>query len=185
MKLFAIYSKVELIKKPDWLDAFCIKYGSLGKYHVTLKQTCLLQEADVPAVKDRLFRLFDAHPVSSHEITLSFTNLVIDRDTDGTRTLMINATSNPTINALQKQILAALSLYRNYTHPESRIWETHFQPHITIASNLHQEQYAQALTEIGDDRVCEGVILDVALIIVDTMVPEEADKPENQTIYPL
>ncbi|MBP6945324.1 hypothetical protein KBD61_03775 [Patescibacteria group bacterium] len=39
--------------------------------------------------------------------------------------------------------------------------------------------------EVKSDYACKGVIQDVSLIIVEKMIPAEADNIEDQTIYRL
>ena len=96
---------------------------------------------------------------------------------------MIQTEYNSRIHELQKGILLALPIYKDYLYPEAKEWEKNFQPHITIAADLNIKQYEQALKDLKEDYPCTGVIKDVALIIVDKMIPVEADKPENQTLY--
>jgi 2'-5' RNA ligase len=98
---------------------------------------------------------------------------------------MLNAEPEPTIYHLQRSTLSALASYKEYVHPESQAWEETFKPHITIVSDVNSTDYQQAIKELGKNYTCRGIIRDVALIIVDNMVPREADNPENQIIYPL
>ncbi len=187
MKRFAIYSKVDLLEKPVWLDAFYKKYSPTSSgYHVTLKQSCYIHEEDISNVKARLVALCNSGPVPDHEIILNFNDLVLDEGEGGElKTIMINAEYQPSIHKLQKDILKALSNYREYVHPESEAWEESFKPHITIASDINRTQYEYALKELGNNYACTGVMKDISLIIVEKMVPAEADKIKNQTIYRL
>lgn len=185
MKIFAVYSKIEFIQKPDWLDGFCKKYTTSSGYHVTLKQSCFLEDAQIEDAQQRLAHLFDTTPVPAHEIALHFRDLALDDGAGQQKTIMINAIHEPAIYKLQQDILTALLPYRDYVYKESQAWEERFKPHITIASDISQTQYAQALNELGQDYSCAGVINDVSLIIVDRMTPEEADKPKNQILYRL
>jgi 2'-5' RNA ligase len=186
MKLFAIYSKVTLIEKPPWLDVFYKKYNpSSNGYHVTLKQPCYLKEEDISTVKTQLVALFNSVPVPDHEIILNFNDLVLDKGEGELKTIMIHTEHQPSIHKLQKDILEALSSYREYVHAESEAWEKNFKPHITLASDINRTQYEQALKELGSDYACKGILKDISLIIVENMIPAEADKIENQTIYRL
>lgn len=186
MKLFAVYSKVHLTQKPTWLDAFYKKYNpSSTGHHVTLKQPCHLKEEDIPSAKTQLTDLFNSILVPSHEIILNFNNLILDEGGGEFKTIMINAEYQSSIHTLQKDILDALSSYKEYTHAESEAWEKNFKPHLTLASDINRTQYEQALKELKNDYTCKGIIRDISLIIVEKMIPTEADNIKNQTIYRL
>lgn len=185
MKIFALYSKVELTEKPDWFDAFYAKYNQSIAYHVTLKQPCYLEGARVEEVKQRLLKFFVSKPVPEHEITLTFNELALDDSASEAKTIMLNAEHDPRIHKLQQGILSVLDDYRQHVYPESRSWEENFKPHITIASDISSARYEEALKELRRSYICKGLIRDVALIIVERMVPEEADRSENQQVYPL
>lgn len=183
MKIFALYSKVELIERPDWFDAFYAKYNQSLVYHVTLKQSCYLEEVRVKEVKEGLSKFFVSEPVPEHEVVLTFNELVLDDRASETKTIMLNAELDPRIYKLQQGILSVLDDYKQYVYPESRLWEQNFKPHITIASDISAACYEEALKELKQPYTCKGLIQDVSLVIVERMVPEEADKPENQVVY--
>ncbi|MBP6945321.1 2'-5' RNA ligase family protein [Patescibacteria group bacterium] len=186
MKLFAVYSKVHLTQKPTWLDEFYKKYNpSSSGYHVTLKQPCYLKEEDIPNVKNQLAGLFNSAPIPSHEIILNFNDLAIDIGIGEFKSIMIHAEHQPSIHKLQKHILETLSTYKDYVDAESEAWEKNFKPHLTLASDINRTQYELALKELRNDYACKGVIQDVSLIIVEKMIPAEADNIKNQTIYRL
>ena len=55
------YAKVELTKKPNWLDDFRSKYDEPYEYHVTLKQPCVIEEDLIPEIKAKLNTFFWRH----------------------------------------------------------------------------------------------------------------------------
>lgn len=185
MKLFAIYSKIHPTKTPEWLDAFYTKYTSSHGYHVTLKQSCFLEEEDIAEVKNNLSTFLKTILIPNHKIEVTFDKITFDTIQAEQKSILINAKHNPLLEKLQQGIVSALSQHKKYVSPESRTWEEHFNPHITIAADLNPTRYAQALKEIKEDYTCTGTIQNISLIIVDKMIPSEADRPENQTIYPL
>jgi len=185
MKIFALYSKVELIERPDWFDTFYAKYNQSIVYHVTLKQSCFLEEAKVNDVKEKLLKFFASTPVPEHEIALIFNKLVLDDHASEAKTIMLNAEYDPHIYKLQQDILSVLDDYKRYVYPESRLWEENFKPHITIASDISAARYEEALKELKQPYTCRGLIRDVSLIVVEKMAPEEADRSENQVVYSL
>lgn len=184
MPIFAIYTQVELIKKPAWLDHFRERYDKPYPYHVTLKQPCFIEEKDKESVKTSFKRFFEERKGNVHSILLVFTKLVMVREKqDGFTTIMIDTESRSAIEELQSELVASLGSYRAYVKAESEDWEKYFHPHITIARNLSDEHLAQAKNTLGLDFRCEGVIREVVLSIVAEDTPEEARKPENKTIY--
>ena len=185
MKIFAVYSKIELMEKPDWFDTFYAKYNKSIVYHVTLKQSCFLEEEKIQEVKERLSVFFASMPVPEHEIILTFSDLVLDDSSSQEKTIMINAEPHPRVHELQRGILLALDRYKEYVYPESQLWEENFKPHITIASDISAACYEEALKELKPPYTCKGRIQDVSLIVVDRIAPEEADRSENQVVYPL
>ena len=183
MKIFAIYSNVELVEKPDWFEDFYCKYNNSPKYHVTLKQSCLVEESDLQDIKDKLSTFFRNFHTPNHQIALTFNKLILDTENNQTRTILLNAEYCPKIYELQAGLIAVLKDYKNYLWKECKEWEKNFKPHLTIASDITKKQYEAALEEMGSNIHCRGIIKDVALIILDKMIPAEADRPENQTIF--
>jgi 2'-5' RNA ligase len=184
MRIFTVYSKIELTQKPDWLDSFRTRYDKPYDYHVTLKQPCFLEEDFTYEVKAHLARFFQERLEPRTGIELVFTSLVKAREEhDGFMTIMINAEPNRLIEELQQGVVAALGSYRQYCKAESEQWEQNFHPHITIARNLPDDQLLLAERDLGSDLRCQGIIKNVVLTIVKEDTPEEARKPENRTVY--
>lgn len=187
MKIFAIYARVELIKKPDWLDDFRLRYDEPVEYHVTLKQHVLIEKEKVQEVKAKLAKLFDGLKITNHEILLTFDSLNIDTTeiSDDNACVMIDASNVEEIFKLQRSILFALQEYNQYYKIKAKVYEENFKPHITIARDLDEKSYLLAKKELGQDYVCQGVIKEIVLAVVDNPTPEEGGNPNNQTIYRL
>jgi len=184
MKNFVVYAKVELTKKPIWLDSFRLKYDKPHPYHVTLKPSCLIEEGNLPDIKNKLQVLFSNLKIPGGKISLKFNSLNIHRQVDG-NVIMIDADKNETIDKIQKSILQTLNAYQNYRKEKYRSYAENFQPHITIGRELSPEICAQAEKELAQDYSCEGEIKEIVLVVVDNPVVEEANNPKNQTIYNL
>lgn len=137
----------------------------MHEYHVTLKQLCLIDTNDIQQIKDTLTRFFHSYEIPARTLAIIFDTLVIESESDGTMTIMVNAKENPAIQKLQKDILHLFPRDARYRYPESREWERNFKPHVTIAADLNQIVYEDAQKEIGEDVRCEGYIDAVTLEI--------------------
>jgi len=185
MKIFAVYAKVELTKKPNWLDDFRSKYDEPYEYHVTLKQPCVIEEDLIPEIKAKLNTFFSNLKTPNHKMVLTFNSLNVPMVSPDDICIMINATKVDEIKELQKNILSTLSEYNSYLDIKYKAYEENFQPHITIGRKLDQQSYAMASKELKDDYICEGVITQIILGVVQNDNPTEANDPNNQTVYNL
>ena len=177
MKIFAVYSRLNFIKKPEWLDAFRIKYGYPYTYHITLKQPTYIQEEEIINVKNILAGLFSELNFPEHKIGVVFDKIVIDTP------IMIAATDKENIAILQDKIVKALGDYNNLVKPESKNFEEDFKPHITITDDLDAEKLEQAKFDIGEDIRCDAVIEEIVLTVAQDMTSAEGSK--DKTIYKL
>lgn len=163
VKKFAVYSKVKLVRSSDWLDKFQKEYLK-EDWHVTLKQACWIRDGQLSDVKNKLERLHKELKFEGGKVDVKFDKLVIDEEKEGGgKTVMIQATDNKPICLLQKKIVEILKDYDDYEIQESRGWERNFKPHLTLASNLREEDFLIAESYLKDD-VCEGVIDSVTLV---------------------
>lgn len=168
MIVFAITTNVEFLRKPDWLDAFFLKYNNNKfSYHITLKQPCIIEEDQISEIKDKLasyisenahsFNIdFDKYFTNSTEADLSKSDGVI----------MIQAKENPYIIQLQKDFLRSLTDYKNYLSPETQEYEENFNPHLTLAYDLNEQTFEAAKKELQDDCSCQCKVTKIILSIV-------------------
>jgi len=177
MKIFAVYSRLNFIKKPEWLDGFRNKYNYPYTYHVTLKQPTYIQEEEIVNVKNVLAGLFSELKFPEHKIGIVFDKLVIDTP------IMIAATRTEEIAILQDKIVKALESYNNLVKPESKNWEEDFKPHITITDDLDAGKFEQAKLDLKEDVRCEAVIEEIVLTVAQDMTSVEGSK--DKTIYKL
>lgn len=186
MPIFAVYSEIELSKKPAWLDEFRIRYDRSLPYHVTLKQPCFIEERDEEPIRDAFKWFFEERRGRVHPIELTFTELRMGREEhDSSTTFMIDAEPSLVILELQRGILTALGAYKSYCLAESEMWEKDFKPHLSIACNVPNDRLANAKRDLGTDLRCEGVIREVILAIIPENSPEEASHPQDKTIVSL
>ena len=178
MKIFAVYGRLNLTKKPEWFEAFRAKYGTIFEYHVTLKQSCFIEEPQIPDLKKKLNDIFENFAVPGHKIDMIFDELYSEKDA-----IMVRTKETRPIIDLQKQIRDTLKDYDRYVAPELKTYEYNFHPHVLIVIDLTPEQYAAANRELKSDYRCEGIIEEIVLVVA-----EHARKPvdlENQMIYHL
>jgi 2'-5' RNA ligase len=183
MKIFVVTADVELTHKPAWLDDFRARFDKPYKYHITLKQSCFIEEEKVQEIKNILNKLFTQ--ATHNTIAINFDTLKISKDAPGGICIMIHTSSTEDIRKLQKQIANALSSYTNYVKPAYQNYEDNFEPHITIARDLNEEQYQEASKRLTQDHTCTGTVGKIILTVVNTFGPEEANDPKNQTLYNL
>ncbi len=184
MKIFAIYTKLVLIIKPDWLDEFREQYHQPWDWHVTLKQPCFIEEDKVDRVRRKVDDFFSNLVIEGHKIELTFDELVSDEGKNGA-VVMVASRNAQRLMELQKNLCAVLYEYQNYVEPEFQGYEKHFNPHITIGDHLSGERYAESLEYLKNGCWCEGVINEVILSIVNDRSLDEAKRESNMTAYSL
>jgi 2'-5' RNA ligase len=182
MKIFAIYTNLILTKKPDWLDKFRQKYDKSYDFHITLKQPCFIEEEKVPGLRQQVSSFFNSTHTQNHKIEIIFDDVLTDKGDDGV-TVMVRAQNNPALVSLQKDLRSFLKDYDNYVKPKYKSYEENFEPHITIARNLSEDQFGEALMFLNGNIQCEGEISRIILSILNEITPEEARNPLSQTLY--
>lgn len=181
MKIFAIYLKPLLTQKPSWFDAFYQKHGGGFELHVTLKQSCFIEEDELPDMYKKLTEVMQEIQISSHSIPIIFDQLVLPDTLEGC--VMINAQENKILDNLQKKIVTSLKNYTCYTAPELEQYEKNFIPHITIAQEIKGLSYD--FEKLKKDCVCKGEIRDITLIHVKEQTLQEAQDLKNKTLFTL
>jgi len=179
MKIFALYTNVELVKKPSWLDDFLEKYQPRG-LHVTLKQPCYIEDEKVDELKREIFQFFQSHRGAMY---IAFDTLVYNKDQVGA--IMVCANDAPKLVQFQKDLCNVLPGYRNYVEKEREEYEKKFRPHITIGDEIADEEYGTCIGYLDEGCVCEGRITSVVLAVVNDMSTKESNDPANKTFYPL
>lgn len=182
MKIFAIYSNVNLTNKPDWLDEFREKYDKPYEFHITLKQPCYIDENQISELKDKIKNFFDNINMSKNKLEIIFDELLLDKDREE-MTIMLKANDQSELIKIQKDLNNHLGEYKQYLKPKYQNYEENFIPHITIARNLTEPQELEAMKYLQKGFVCKGEINSVVLSIVNNNTLEEAKNPKNQNIY--
>ncbi|MDO8489887.1 MAG: 2'-5' RNA ligase family protein [bacterium] len=180
MKIFALYTTIALTKKPDWLDGFMEKYQPRG-LHVTLKQPCLIEEENIDDLKQMVAQFFSHY--GSGRLEVVFDEVVYNKDVSGA--IMVCARNADTLVRLQKDLCLSLSKYSRYVELRRKEYEVNFRPHITIGDEITEEDYVSSLSFLKNGCLCEGVIGEVVLAIVDDMSTEEAINPKNKYMFRL
>lgn len=179
MKIFALYTNVELVKKPSWLDDFLEKYQPRG-LHVTLKQPCYIEDEKVDELKREIFEFFQSHRGTIHVV---FDTLLYNKDQVGA--IMVCANDARELVQLQKDLCNTLSEYRNYVEKAREEYEKNFMPHITIGDEIAKEEYGTCIGYLDGGCVCNARITGIVLAVVNDMSAKESNDPANKTFYPL
>ncbi len=184
MKIFAIYAKVVLIKKPIWLDEFREKYDEPYEFHITLKQPCFIEEGKILDLKQKVSDFFEKLTVPNHQIAIVFEELVIDKDEEG-MTIMLKAKDASDLIKIQQDLRSWLRDYKGYVKEKYQGYEEQFVPHITVGRHIPEIEEKAALKYFENSYTCEGIVKDAVLAIVNEVTPEEAKNPLNQMVYSL
>lgn len=190
-KIFAIYGRVNFVKKPTWLDGFCKRYNQPYDYHITLTQCRFISDTDVSKLKEKVDKFF-APPagglsIPNHKIEVDFSIPIIDDEgvEKDEACIMINAKNNNQLIQLQKNLVKLMVDYPNYYKSELEEYERNFQPHITVAMDLNKIRFDQAKKDFKEDFKCIGTIDEVILSIVKEITPDESKNKDNLRVYRL
>lgn len=180
-KIYGVWAKVNLIKKPKWLDKYKKKYNNLYPTHVTLKQPCIIDESEFNNFKHIVSQVINKIHFPDHKIELVFEKVFIDKKD---RSIMIRAKKNNAIIDLQYKIRNALKNYNNYTEPELEEYENNFHPHLTITGDV-KNRFDEAIKDVGKDTKCIGEINEIIFSCVKKDTAKEAKNPKNLTRFKL
>src|SRR3989344_7795884 len=180
MIIFAVTTDVEFIGKPEWLDTFFIKHNKVKyDFHVTLKQSCVIEKKQVSKIKNALSEYFEQE--EPKQIDIVFDRLNSDASVDDLSkndgTIMINSDNESVMN-LQRAIVELLSDYKNFLIQETKNYQEKFKPHITIATGLNQEQFESAKKDLREDYLCQAKLIKVILIIIYNFKQETERREE-------
>jgi len=180
-KIYAVWCKVNLIKKPDWLDEYRKKYKNLYPHHVTLKQPCFIDESELKDIRSIVSGVLDKINFQNHKIKLVFEKVIADKED---KSIMLMAENNSILMDLQYKIRTALRDYNDYCKPETEEYENNFKPHLTITGDV-DDIFDEAVKDVGKNTKCVGEIKEIILSCVKEDTPMEAKNPKNLTIYKL
>jgi 2'-5' RNA ligase len=158
MKIFYVTADFTLDKKPDWLDAFRVKYDDPYDYHITLKQGTFFDETRLKEIE----KIITDIVTTFSPIPVTFNDLFMNQTPSG-HVIMIRAEKNPSLMKLQKELHEKLSPFGDITEEYYKSYEEDFDPHITIARHLTDEQLTEAKHEIGNDSICQTIISTLTL----------------------
>src|SRR3989338_279157 len=185
MKIFALYIKIKLTKKPEWFDGFLNKYFEPVDLHVTLIQPRYVDEKQIYDLESRITETIKNISISEIDKKLLFDKLVIEKESDGKYVFMLNARENNFLTNFQKELILALRDHDLYVDDANKEYEINFKPHITIATNLNDYAKEEAEKYFTLDYELEGLMGELVLPIVkDTSIEERTDI-NNLTVFKL
>ncbi len=183
MKIFALYLTVHLTKKPAWLDDFLNKYHEPVDLHITLLQSRYVNEDEVKQIEELVARVLSARTATPADKEVYFSDLVVDEESDGTYTFMLNASPNAYLEDLQNDLRAAFEGHTQCVDELTREYEENFIPHITIAANVTAEVKEEAEKYITEDYECAGVIESLVLPVVNDVSLEQRTNRDNLIMF--
>lgn len=185
MKFFALYFRLELKQRPFWFDEFRIKYDEPYDLHVTLIQPRYIEESEQGLLKFKLNKFLRENKLSDEEKYLIFDNFVCEKELDGKYTCMLMAQDNSGLINFQKQLREDLKIFNEYVDRITKEYEINFRPHITIGRNINKKNLEEAKSYFKSGYTTGALINELVLPIVKSNNIEEAQDPNNLTIYKL
>lgn len=179
-KIFNIVTEFSLVKKPTWLDSFRKKYDKPYPYHITLKTCTYFNPNKLRNLKQDLSNISR----SFKEIRVVFNKLSIKHTSNG-GCIMIKAKRNIELSKLKNEISYIFSKYGRHIAKEYQNFEAKFEPHITIARNLTEEQLKNAKRELKTNLNCEAIIKELVLSKAEENTFEEWSNQNNKVRYTL
>ena len=181
MKIFAVYFKIKLTKKPNWFDEFRDKFKGTFILHITLIQSRYADEAEIAPVKAKITEVLRGQHFSEEDKNMIFDEFVSSLESDGKYAYMLMAKRNDRLMAFQRALQDALKGYERYCDETTREYEVNFKPHLTLGNGVTLDQRAEADTYFSSDYACEGRVTDLVLPVVKDTTPEEANNSANLT----
>lgn len=146
MKLY-LFVRIDLriTQKPHWLDSFREKYDEVFPYHLSLKRAVEIDASEITSAKEKAFG------IASHfkPFELNFRELFVGHTKNG-YTIMIRAENNPVLRALRDQVYTSFKHYDSYYQPQHKGFDADYNPHVTIARHLSDEQLEKAKSEVQE-----------------------------------
>ena len=183
MKIFALYIKIKLTKKPEWFEEFLEKYFEPVDLHITLIQPRYVDEKQIDDLEFKVSESIKRVSILENEKKLFFDKLVTDKGSDGKYILMLNSGENNFLRNLQKELVLSLKDYNFYVDNFNKEYEINFNPHITISIDLDEFAREEAEKYFILDHRFEGVIGELVLVTVKDQSIEEKTNPNNQNIF--
>lgn len=192
MKLFAIYTNVNITEKPDWLDGFRSKYDL--EYHadtdtfdvpydahITLTQPRFITDSDAAKLRTELTNFFKDY---SNKIEVEFSELHLDRqDAINNGCIMVDSVNIDELSKLQSKMRDFVSGNSDFCDIKHKSYEDNFIPHLTIGRDLSKTRFDKALSELPDEIRIKATINEVILAVIPDESATERKDPKNLTVY--
>ena len=180
MKIFAVYLRLTLTSKPEWLDDFRSKYSSTSISHITLVQPRYVNEDRVQVLKDKIADVLNKEKFDTKDRKLTFLKTELEKDDNNEEYILMSfIKENRSILNLQKNLVEALKDFGNYCHETTREYESNFRPHLTIANQIDLGSKDKTLQLVSQDNKLEGNTTDLVLAIVNEQTTSESENPNN------
>lgn len=121
--------------------------------------------------------------LSEEEKYLVFDNFMCEKELDGKYTCMLMAQDNNGLMNFQKQLRENLQRFNRYVDRVTEEYEINFRPHITIGRNINEKNLEEVKSYFKSGYATRALINELVLPIVKSNSIEEAQDPNNLTIY--
>jgi 2'-5' RNA ligase len=185
MKIFALYTRVNLTQKPEWLDYFRKKFNQAYDIHVTFIQPRYIEDEKLDDLKSRVAEFFNQNKLVEKDRTIECKDLVYGKNSEGLYTFMLLAKKSENLLAFQKKLKEYLKDFGDYVDPTKEQYEINFQPHITIGCDVPENLLGEAKSYFQPNDSVDGIMNEMVLAIVKEQTVEESLNPENLTIFNL
>jgi len=182
MKIFALYVKINLTKKPEWFEEFLNRYFEPVDLHITLIQPRYINEKQIDDLESKVAQVMEMN-IMEGDKKVVFNDLIIDKETDGKYTFMLNCRDSGFLANFQKELRSALKDYCAYVDDTTKEYEANFKPHITIAIDLDNRAKEEAERYFISDYRFEGLLGELVLSVVKDKSLEERNNANNIKIF--
>jgi GrpB-like predicted nucleotidyltransferase (UPF0157 family)/2'-5' RNA ligase len=183
IKIFALYTRVKLTQKPEWLDDFRKRFNQAYDIHVTFIQPRYIDDEKVDDLKSRVTEFFDQNKLTEKDRTIECKDLVYGKNSEGLYTFMLLAEKSENLLAYQKKLKEYLKDFGNYVEPTKEKYEIDFKPHITIGVDVAEDLVEEAKSYFQPNDSVSGVMNEMVLAVVKEQTVEESLNPDNLTIF--
>lgn len=181
-QIFAIFSNLNLIKKPVWFDEFRKKYDKPYKLHITLRSPCFVDDSNIDGLKEDISNIFSTIKIKNHKLVIYFNQIV---EIKGEKLTIMLKANCPELIKIQRKLFESLRGYSKFVKDKYRIYGEKFEPHITIGRDIEPEEYGNVLQYLKNDFELSGEITELVFVIVKEDTPKESKNPLNQVVYKL
>lgn len=179
-KVYVVTIDFELTSAPAWLSDFRKKYDKPYSPHLTLKNSSYLQQGDASDLESILATIVKKY----QSMKIVFSEYSFATTVNG-HVIMVLADRNELLIALQKEVRESCAHFGEHTRTDFKEYETNFKPHLTIARELNDKQFAEAKDELSERIACQTTLRDVTLMVYDSLEAQKRMDAPMKKVFQL